>query len=135
MEKKGICTDYGYLLQQAAASNIPTVIDVDDPMFQNPSNMEVAISEYCTAHHLPFPTSEGEFVRCIVQSLAHRYRKGIMQLNGLLPHPVTTLHILGGGSQNQLLNRLTEEIAGVKVETGPVEATAIGNIKMQMNHT
>lgn len=134
-KEKGICTDYGYLLQQAAASNIPTVIDVDDPMFQNPSNMEVAISEYCTAHHFPLPTSEGEFVRCIVQSLAHRYRKGIMQLNGLLPHPVTTLHILGGGSQNQLLNRLTEEIAGVKVETGPVEATAIGNIKMQMNHS
>ena len=68
---------------------------------------------------------------CVLKSLAARYKKGIKQLNSLLPEPIQQLHIIGGGCQNQLLNRLTEEALGIPVIAGPVEATAIGNILMQ----
>lgn len=53
-------------------------------------------------------------------------------LNQLLPEPVAKLYVIGGGSQNKYLNRLTEEVIGIPVEEGPVEATAIGNIRQQM---
>lgn len=67
-------------------------------------------------------------------SLAERYRKGIEGLNMLLPYPIERLHIIGGGSQNKYLNRLTALATGLEVEAGPVEATAIGNILVQTLH-
>ena len=70
-------------------------------------------------------------MRCILQSLALRYRMGIEELNKLLPQPVECLHIIGGGSRNRLLNRLTEEALGIPVFPGPVEATALGNLLVQ----
>ena len=66
--------------------------------------------------------------RCVLQSLAEKYREAIQHLNTLLPHPVKRLHIIGGGSRNQLLNRLTANATGLPVLAGPVEATAMGNI-------
>jgi rhamnulokinase len=67
----------------------------------------------------------------VVRSLAQRYKRGIEQLNCLLPEPVECLHIIGGGCRNKLLNRMTEEAIGIPVIAGPVEATAIGNIMVQ----
>ena len=64
-------------------------------------------------------------------SLAQRYACGIQQLNSFLPTPVSKLRIIGGGSRNKLLNRFTAEAAGIDVEVGDVEATAIGNILVQ----
>lgn len=77
------------------------------------------------------PSTQGEYVRCVLNSLAQRYKRGIEQLNRLLPAPVEALHIIGGGCRNKLLNRLTEEALGIPVYAGPVEATAIGNILVQ----
>mgnify|MGYP000806722027 CR=1 FL=1 len=70
-------------------------------------------------------------MRCVLNSLAQRYKRGIEQLNRLLPAPVEALHIIGGGCRNKLLNRLTEEALGIPVYAGPVEATAMGNILTQ----
>ena len=78
------------------------------------------------------PQTQGEFVKCVLLSLAERYKKGIEGLNRLLPRPVTKLQIIGGGSQNRYLNRLTAQATGLQVAAGPVEATAIGNIRVQM---
>lgn len=125
-------TAYEQLIPMAGKADIATVIDVDDALFQNPSCMTEAIRKYCVATAQVAPVSQGEYVRCILQSLAERYRKGVEELNRMLPKPVTCLRIIGGGSQNRLLNELTEKATGLKVTTGPVEATAIGNIKMQM---
>ena len=67
----------------------------------------------------------------MLQSLAAKYAEATQALNAMLPEPIKKLHIIGGGSQNKLLNRLTQQALGIPVEAGPVEATAIGNILTQ----
>lgn len=129
----GVNVDYDTMLGAAEAAEIDSIIDVDDAAFQCPSNMEKAIQDYCGNNGMKVPESQGEVVKCVLQSLAARYKKGIEALNEMLPKPIDCLHIIGGGSQNKLLNRMTAEATGLRVEAGPVEATAIGNIKMQMN--
>ncbi|WP_294590565.1 rhamnulokinase family protein [uncultured Bacteroides sp.] len=130
-KERGEETDYEYLIISAEAADISSVIDVDDKSFQNPMDMETAIADYCREYGLQVPDSQGEYVRCVLQSLAQRYKRGIEQLNSLIPHPVEQLHIVGGGCRNRLLNRLTAEALGIPVYAGPVEATAIGNILVQ----
>ena len=124
-------TEYDALISAAELAEITSVIDVDDPAFACPADMEVAIAHYCRTHELQVPSTQGEYVRCVLKSLAQRYKRGIEQLNRLLPAPVEALHIIGGGCRNKLLNRLTEEALGIPVYAGPVEATAIGNILVQ----
>ena len=130
-KEKGIDVSYDFLFGEAEKSSCGSVIDVDDDSFQNPSCMEEAIAAYCMKQGADQPHSQGDYVRCILQSLALRYKKGIRQLNQLLPQPVEQLVIIGGGSRNKLLNRLTAEATGIAVGTGPTEATAAGNILMQ----
>ncbi|MBD8980483.1 MAG: rhamnulokinase, partial [Bacteroides cellulosilyticus] len=130
-KERGERCGYDFLLSAAESADIPSVIDVDDKIFQNPVDMEDAIAEYCEAHGHPIPETYGEVVRCVLQSLALRYKQGIDQLNRLLPAPVEQLNIIGGGCRNSLLNRLTAEALGIPVYAGPVEATAIGNILVQ----
>lgn len=130
-EEEGEWIDYKTLLKEAEKSKIGTVIDVDCIDFVNPENMEAAIVAYCNAHGMPIPVVQGDFARCVCQSLAHRYRKAIDAMNSLLPEPVSELHIIGGGSQNRLLNQLTANALNIPVIAGPVEATAMGNILMQ----
>lgn len=129
---QGKDTDYETLVSEAEKSDIRTVIDVDDPQFRSPHNMETAIDRYCAENGLRKPVSQGEYMRCVLMSLAERYGKGIKELNSMLDRPVEYLHIIGGGSRNRLLNSLTEEATGLKILAGPVEATAIGNIKLQI---
>lgn len=130
----GLCTDYDALISSAESSAYASVIDVDDARFASPLNMSQAIISYCQDYDLTIPQTQGEFVKCVLLSLAERYRKGIDELNKLLPSPVTKLQIIGGGSQNKYLNRLTAQAAAVDVVVGPVEATAIGNISIQMRY-
>ena len=93
--------------------------------------MQQAINEYCQSHHLQVPAGKAETTRVVLQSLAAKYAEATRALNKMIPSPIKKLHIIGGGSQNRLLNRLTEEAIGVPVEAGPVEATGIGNILTQ----
>lgn len=130
-KERGLNVDYGFLIPQAEASGIKSVVDVDDKSFQNPPDMEVAIADNCRNAGCAVPATQGDYVRCVLQSLAQRYKKGIAQLNSLIPNPVTQLNIVGGGCRNSLLNRLTAEATGLPVVAGPVEATAIGNILVQ----
>ena len=130
-KERGERCEYDFLLSAAESADIPSVIDVDDKIFQNPVDMEDAIAEYCEAHGQPIPETYGEVVRCVLQSLALRYKQGIDQLNRLLPAPIEQLNIIGGGCRNSLLNLLTAEALGIPVYAGPVEATAIGNILVQ----
>ena len=130
-KERGEEAGYDALLAAAEIATIPSVIRVDDEAFQSPADMEAAIAHYCLENELPVPASQGEYVRCVLQSLAQRYKQGIEQLNSLLPAPVEQLHIIGGGCQNCLLNKLTAEVLGIPVYAGPVEATAIGNILVQ----
>lgn len=122
---------YDIILPKAERATIRTVIPVDDEAFQNPPSMQQAIADYCLSHGLQAPRDKAETVRLVLQSLAHKYAEATTALNAMIPSPVKKLHIIGGGSQNKLLNRLTEEALGVPVEAGPVEATGLGNILTQ----
>ncbi len=131
-EKRGENVAFDVILPAAEKAMIDTIVDVDDPVFANPRNMEQAIKDYCKEHHLTEPATIGETVRIVLQSLAHRYAKGIEYFNSLLPEPIKQINIIGGGSRNELLNRMTSEATGIPVVAGPVEATGIGNILVQM---
>ena len=122
---------YDSLLHAASLARIDTVIPVDDAVFQNPQSMERAIISYCHSHSLTPPATKAETTRIVLQSLAAKYAEATRALNAMIPSPVKKLHIIGGGSQNLLLNRLTAEALGIPVESGPVEATGIGNILTQ----
>lgn len=130
-ESRGLPTGYDYLIAEAEHSDYSSIIDVDAPVFATPGNMEEKIAVYMAGKGIEAPLSQGDTVRCVLLSLADRYRRGIAELNRLLSSPVERLHIIGGGSRNRLLNRLTEEAVGIPVIAGPVEATAIGNIMLQ----
>lgn len=129
--EEGKCTEYDILIPEAEKAEISSIVDVDNNIFTSPLNMAESITSYCKESNQQVPQTQGEFVKCVLLSLADRYRKGIDGLNKLLPRPVEKLHIIGGGSQNKYLNRLTAIATGLEVDAGPVEATAIGNILVQ----
>ena len=119
------------LINEAENADIDTVVDVDDPVFASAADMETIIADYCRRNGLRIPATRGEFARTVISSLSQRYARGIRQLDTFLPSPVKKRRIMGGGSRNKLLNRLTAEAAGIEVEAADVEATAIGNILVQ----
>ncbi len=129
--ENGTGVDIVELIKEAEAADIDTVVDVDDPVFASAMNMDEVLAGYCRRYGLRVPATRGEAARVVIMSLAQRYARGIRQLNALLDTPVTKLRIMGGGSRNKLLNRLTAEAAGIEVEAADVEATAIGNILVQ----
>ncbi|MEG2149802.1 MAG: rhamnulokinase family protein [Bacteroidaceae bacterium] len=130
-EAQGEKQDYATIIPIASKAHIETIIPVDDDVFQHPENMMVAIVSYCEKHHLQVPQSKAEFVRCVLQSLASKYKQAVEKMNKCLSSPIKQLNIIGGGSQNALLNQLTANYLGIPVYAGPVEATAMGNILMQ----
>lgn len=113
------------------AKPFASLINPDAAMFANPVSMTKAIQGYCEATGQVIPRSEGEFTRCIFDSLALRYKQVFGFLQGFSPAPIQCLHVIGGGSQNALLNQFTANALGVEVVAGPAEATAIGNIFLQ----
>jgi rhamnulokinase len=130
-EERGEKQSFSQLLPEAEKACINTIIPVADATFMNPASMEKAICDYCKNSGQQVPATKGEITRCLLQSLAHKYKDAISGVNDLLPDPIKRLHIIGGGSQNELLNQLTANALGVPVWAGPVEATAMGNILVQ----
>lgn len=108
-------------------------IDVNDISFLNPTNMIDEIQTYCLRTNQMVPETPGEIARCIYDNLALCYALELEKLTKLTTTDcIRTLHIVGGGSNNELLNQLTANTTQVTVEAGPSEATAIGNILLQM---
>ena len=113
------------------AKAFTTLIDPNDPLFAPPGGMPERIRAYCVDRGLTPPVTDGEYAICILNSLAHAYKKTIDEISAVTGHTIEVIHILGGGSQNDLLNQLTANICGVTVKTGPVEATHFGNVAVQ----
>ena len=130
-EKQGEKLSWEELIKEAEEAQETAIIDVDDPMFQEPDHMEQKIYSYCMEHNLTSPKTKGEYVRCICKSLAIRYKKAIENLNSLLPDPIRQLVVFGGGAKNRLLTQFTSELTNLKVIVKDSEATAIGNILVQ----
>lgn len=132
MAQSGKEYTYDDLTQRASgASSFGAVLEPDDPRFVAPASMPQAIAEYAAATGQAAPQYKGEFVRCCLESLALKYRWTLEKLEELRGEKIETLHIVGGGTQNRLLSRLSSDAIGRPVVAGPIEATATGNILTQ----
>jgi rhamnulokinase len=120
----------------ASAGELPpsfdSLFDPDDPAFLNPAHMPSAIAQYCKRTSQPIPTGPAQFTRAILESLAFKYRAVLESLEELTGIHFEEIRVIGGGSKNRLLNQLTADSTGRTVIAGPAEATALGNIAMQM---
>jgi rhamnulokinase len=108
-----------------------SLIDPDHESFLLPASMPTAIADYCRRTGQTVPGEPGGIVRCALESLALRYRWVLERMEEILGRKIEVIHIVGGGSQNHLLNQFTADACGRTVLAGPVEATAIGNLLVQ----
>jgi len=131
-ESEGYSYDYSTLTEMAsAASSLQSLINPNDPRFTTIGEMPEKIAAYCIESKQPVPESHGAFVRSSLESLALSYRKVLDELEETTGETLRTLHIVGGGSKNKLLNQLAANATGRRVLSGPSEATAIGNVLIQ----
>ncbi|MEZ4658539.1 MAG: FGGY-family carbohydrate kinase [Caldilineaceae bacterium] len=121
--------DLAPLAQQAAPLRF--LVDPDHDDFLKPGDMPARIRAFCRRTGQGEPESHAQIVRCVLESLALKYRLVLENLEALLGRSLQPIHIVGGGSQNALLNQFTADATGKPVITGPVEATATGNILVQ----
>jgi sugar (pentulose or hexulose) kinase len=130
--EQGKNIDYGTMVEMAAQAKAPAFINPDAPEFQKPCDMPKAILDWIQKSGQTVPANDSELIRTILESLALKYRRMVRRLAELVPEMPSTLNIVGGGGQNKLLNQMTADATGLRVEAGPVEATAAGNVIAQM---
>lgn len=135
--KAGRPWDLPELIAQSSARNdFPGIVNVDAPPLMLDQDMPSRVSEeLCAGGHAAIEDVAGNeplFARVIFESLAHRYATALRSLETMLNHSIKRIHILGGGSLNQLLTRLTSERTGLSVEAGNVESSTVGNFAVQM---
>jgi len=133
------------VLKEQAISDLPALIaeterlapcrfliNPNDDRFINPANMSSEIQSACRESHQPVPHLPAELARCIFDSLALLYADVLSELAALRGKPFSQLHIVGGGCQNALLNQLCADACGITVIAGPIEASTLGNIGIQL---
>jgi rhamnulokinase len=131
-EEKGDEFDYGTLTRLAEESQaFRSLIDPSSHEFLAPESMPGQIVDYCDRTSQPVPETYGQFARCALESLALLYRRTFEQIQEIIGRRVECLHIVGGGSNNDLLNQFTANALQIPVLAGPAEATAAGNILIQ----
>ena len=109
-----------------------SLIHPDDFRFYAPHEMVAKVQAFCRETGQHVPETPGEITRCILESLALRYRQAVDQLEQLTNQSFQRLYMVGGGTQNELLCELTANALGRRVSAGPVEASAIGNMLLQL---
>jgi rhamnulokinase len=130
--RQGLELDYAALTREAhGAEAFRSLINPRAERFMNPGDMRQKIVAYCLETGQPGPQTPGQFTRCILESLALLYRVTLEEMEQLTGRTVTRLHIVGGGSQNALLNQFAANATGRHVVAGPAEATAAGNVLIQ----
>ena len=131
-EHNGFRCDYSELVREAEQSTLSSSFDVDDTRFMNPEKMSQAIISFLKEKGETIPTTKGDFMRCVCISLAKKYAEVKTQMERCTNKKINKIYIVGGGSQNTLLNHLTAEFTQCKVIIGEVEATAMGNVLVQL---
>lgn len=132
-EAAGRSYDYVRIAQLAAeAAPLRSLVNLNDPRFLNPHDMPTAIREFCRETNQLVPQTDGELVRCCYESLALKYRETLGSLEDLTGDEIEVINIVGGGSQNFFLSQLAADTCERGVATGPVEATALGNLLTQI---
>jgi rhamnulokinase len=131
-EARGRSCDYAELVRLASdAPALRSLVDPDDPRFLNPPDMAAAIQSFCRETGQPVPETEGAIIRCALESLALKYQVTLSFLEELTGNRMEVIHIVGGGSQNHLLNQFAANACNRPVLAGPVEATVLGNVLVQ----
>jgi len=115
----------------AAVTREMPVFDVNDARFLPPGDMPARIAEWCAERGLQAPQTQAEIARSIIESLAQAFADAALRAGRIGGVPTSSIHIVGGGSQNQLLCQRTADRAGLPVLAGPVEATALGSVLVQ----
>lgn len=131
-EHEGYKCDYSDLVREAEQSTLSSYFNVDDARFMNPDKMSETIISYLKENNQEVPTTKGDYMRCICISLAKKYAEVKTQMERCTNKKINKIYIVGGGSRNALLNRLTAEFTQCEVIRGEVEATAMGNINVQL---
>lgn len=132
-EAEGLKVDFGEIARLASEAEAFTAfIDPDDPVFAEPGDMPARIQAWCRERGQSVPESPGAIARVVFESLAFRCRTVFRRLETLAGHRLEVLHIVGGGVRNALLNQWIADALDRPVRCGPVEATALGNLTMQM---
>jgi len=131
-QKGGEEVSYADLMVEAeAAGPARTILDVDDRRLLAPDDMPDTLRAMAKETGQPVPETRGEMVRCALESLAAHYGKTLREMDAVLGRRTDRLYVLGGGSRNTLLCRLTADACGIPVHAGPVEATVAGNALVQ----
>ncbi|MBZ6292161.1 rhamnulokinase [Streptomyces olivaceus] len=121
----------GLLARAAGMPALRSVVDAGDPAFLAPGRMPERIAEACRASGQPVPGTPAEVTRCILDSLALAHRRAVLDSQRLAGQSVDVVHVVGGGTRNALLCRLTADACGLPVVAGPAEAAALGNVLVQ----
>jgi rhamnulokinase len=130
---KGQSSNYRELVELANREPaFAHLVDPDDECFLRTSDMPGAIDNFCRRTHQAVPASAGAYVRCVLESLAFKYRLVLHHLEQVCGGRMQQIRVIGGGSKNRLLNQFTADATGRRVLAGPAEATALGNIGMQI---
>lgn len=130
--RQGEELSYDVMTQLAAESEaFLSVIDSDDSVFLHSGDMPSRIQKYCADTNQSVPQTKGEILRVALESIALKYRWVLERLEEMSGKHLDPIHIIGGGTKNRLLDQFTADSTGRTVITGPVEATAIGNVLMQ----
>lgn len=130
--KAEICPEkpFPQIVEEARQSEFTRFVDVNENVFLAPDSMKEAFD--CHFSSDDRPQTDGDYFRCAFLSLAHSYNTALTELKSNSGKDFDTLYIVGGGAKNGLLNELTEKICNIKVNALPIEATAIGNLKIQI---
>jgi len=123
---------FAELCQMAANESITTTLDCQDMRFLSPVSMIDAIQDFCREKDLQVPVTPGELASVVYRSLAKCYKETVNEIEEMMNITYSKIHIIGGGSNAYYLNQLTADYTGKEVFSGPSEATAIGNIVVQM---
>ncbi|MBQ0105593.1 MAG: rhamnulokinase, partial [Armatimonadetes bacterium] len=131
-EAQGKTIDYGEITAEAMkCEGFRSIINPNNQIFVQAGNMIPKIQNYCKETGQPVPETIGEIIRCGNDSLALAYRQVVENLEELSGKTISQIHMVGGGTKNVLLSKLTADITGKTVVTGPIEGTVIGNLLMQ----
>src|SRR5579862_2164602 len=132
-DSQGHRADYRELMELANPEPaFAHLVNPDDCTFLRAVDMPAAIDDFCVRTHQPSPRTQGAYVRCVLESLALKYRVVLGSLEQLCGRRMEQIRVIGGGSKNRLLNQFTADATGRKVLAGPAEATALGNIGIQI---
>lgn len=123
---------FGKICEMAAKETIGSIVDCNDESFMAPKSMIAAVREYCRRTQQQVPETTGEIAAVIYNSLAKCYADTLAQLERMTGKHYDTVYVVGGGSKAGYLNELTAKYTGRRVSAGPTEATAIGNLMVQM---